>query len=106
MRKGDAKYKCPKCEMRGICSEKGPAPKCHVCKDGTLMVQVGEPEYSHGKKADTVIKVMVYVPYEISFRGETGKQEAIKALERETPWQLMSSAGFSVKQLGGNTVHE
>ena len=64
------------------------------------MSKIGQP------LVDKVIKVMVHVPYEITFRGESGKQEAIKALERETPWLQVSPSGFVVKQLGGNTVHE
>lgn len=52
------------------------------------------------------IKVVVHVQYEIEFKDQYAKEQAIKALENETPWQLMSSAGFSVKQLPGNTVHE
>lgn len=54
MRKDDGKFLCDKCGMKGISSTISTNPRCHICNDGTIMRQVGEPEYSHGTHGNPI----------------------------------------------------
>ncbi len=54
MRKDEGKFLCDKCGMKGISSTISTNPRCHICNDGTIMRQVGEPEYSHGTHGNPI----------------------------------------------------